>query len=411
MIAPMRPRERLPLIFLAFAAFVSLGLPDGLLGVAWPSIRATFRLPLSQLGPLLATSMVGYLISSFTSGQVVARIGIGRLLLISSILVAISLFGYAAAPWWWVMLACGVLAGLGAGAIDAGINAYAAASFSPRLITWLHASYGVGAMLGPLLMAAILSAGLVWRQGYAIMAIALTIMAVCFLFTLDLWNVKQPTSALKLKQNSAGVMDTLRRPIVWSGIALFFIYTGLEVSIGQWSYTLLTDGRGVRPWVAAVWVGIYWGSLAAGRVLFGAASQHISTAALLRFSTLCVPIAAALFWIAPTPLVGFIALALLGLTLAPIFPLLIAATPARLGQTYATQAIGFQVAAACLGTAALPGLAGVLARRQGVQVIAPFILIVALALLVLHEIVVWCARPPAPAFSPEDSFAVNPHIR
>lgn len=127
------------LIAIAFVAFVSLGLPDAILGVAWPSIRRTFDLSLSRLGDLIATSRVGYLLSSALSGSIVARTGVGRLLLGSSVLVTLSLALYATAPAWWVMVACGVLAGLGAGAIDAGINTSAAEKFPPRLVTWLHA--------------------------------------------------------------------------------------------------------------------------------------------------------------------------------------------------------------------------------------------------------------------------------
>ena len=150
---------------LAFAAFISLGLPDGLLGVAWPSIRATFGLPVSQLGPLLALIMAGYLASSFLSGALVARWGVGRLLVWSNVLIVVSCSGYALAPRWGVMLACGLLAGLGAGAIDAGINAYTAAHFAPRVMSWLHGSWGLGAALGPLIMTAVLASGLAWRWG------------------------------------------------------------------------------------------------------------------------------------------------------------------------------------------------------------------------------------------------------
>jgi hypothetical protein len=140
------------LLAIALAAFVSLGLPDAVLGVAWPSIRRTFSLPADQLGTLLASAMAGYLVSSFSSGAVVARLGVGWLLFWSSALMVVNSLAYALAPTWGVMVAASVLAGLGAGAIDAGINAFAAARFSPRRVSWLHASYGVGATLGPLLM-------------------------------------------------------------------------------------------------------------------------------------------------------------------------------------------------------------------------------------------------------------------
>lgn len=165
------------LLAIALLAFVSLGLPDGVLGVAWPSIRRSFGRPPSQLGSLLASAMAGYLTSSFSSGALVARLGVGRLLLWSSILMVVNSFAYALAPAWSVMVAAGLLAGLGAGAIDAGINAFATARFSPRLVSWLHACYGVGAMLGPLLMTAVVTSGLGWRWGYAVIGYLLAVMA------------------------------------------------------------------------------------------------------------------------------------------------------------------------------------------------------------------------------------------
>jgi fucose permease len=402
----MHPRPRSALIAISFLAFVSLGLPDGILGVAWPSIRASFRLPLNQLGVLLAASMVGYLVSSFTSGPVVARVGVGRLLLVSSVLVVLSLGGYAAAPVWGVMLACGVLAGLGAGAIDAGINAYAAAHFAPRLVNWLHACYGVGATLGPLVMTAVLTAGLAWRWGYGLIGAIVAAMAVGFLVTLDWWEDREgaahPATEVPADMRSepaVAMTATLRRPRAWAGVALFFIYVGLEVTAGQWSYSLFTESRGVRPGVAGVWVGVYWGCLTLGRVIFGAAAGRFPAEWLLRSGMAGAPLAAGLVWWNAAGVTGFLGLALLGFSLAPIFPLMISLTPVRLGRAHAAHAIGFQVSAGYLGAAALPGLAGILARRLGLEVIGPFLFAAALALLAIHEVTLGRirARGAAPA--------------
>src|SRR5512134_2834211 len=191
---PMRAgRLTVDMLFaIALVAFASLGLPDGVLGVAWPSIRRSFDLPPSQLGALLGSAMAGYLVSSFSSGVLVARIGVGRLLFWSSVLMVANSLAYALAPVWAVMLGAGALAGLGAGAIDAGINAFAATRFSPRLVSWLHASYGIGAMLGPLLMTAIVTSGLGWRWGYAVIGVLLAGVSVSFLVTIPLWAMARP---------------------------------------------------------------------------------------------------------------------------------------------------------------------------------------------------------------------------
>jgi fucose permease len=379
---------------LAFAAFISLGLPDGLLGVAWPSIRRTFDLPLSQLGPLLGLIMAGYLVSSFLSGALVARWGVGRLLLGSNLIVVASCAGYALAPRWPVMLTCGLLAGLGAGAIDAGINAYAAVHFAPRVVSWLHGSWGLGAALGPLVMTGVLAAGLVWRWGYAFVAIALTAMALAFARTRDWWGggpVASGAAPAVVPPAMAGMAETLARPAVWLHLVFFFLYTGLEASTGQWAYSILTEGRGMAPSLAGLWVGAYWGSLTAGRFACGVIAPRVSTDALLRACTLVAPVGAAFLWLDRGAL-ALGGLAMVGFVLAPIFPLTISATPGRIGRGYATHAVGFQVAAACVGGAALPAAGGVIARRLGLEAITTFQFVVAVVLLLLHEAVLVMAR-------------------
>ena len=397
-------RSQRRLVLLALAAFVSLGLPDGLLGVAWPSIRRTFDVPTSQLGAILAAAMVGYMVSSFTSGAVVARIGVGRLLLGSTLAMAGSLATYAMAPAWPLLLVGALVAGLGAGGIDAGINAFAAAHFTPRLVTWLHASYGVGAMLGPLVMTGMLMTDLGWRVGYAAVGLILGGMAAGFWLTLGLWS--RPALAGDAHtvevESSPGLLATARRPTVGLGIALFFVYTGLEVTAGQWTYSLLTEARGIRPAVAGLSVGLYWGSLTAGRLVFGTLTHRVSAEVLLRMAMLSAPVPAALIWWAPTPIVGFLGFVGLGFSLAPVYPLLISGTSPRVGAAHVPNAIGFQVAAAYLGAAAIPGLVGIVAQRAGLEVIGASLFGTSVILLLLHELT---RRQAGPSATPPEGSA------
>jgi len=381
-VSPFR-RGRAVLLGIAFLAFVSLGLPDGVLGVAWPSIRATIGVPLNQLGVLLAAAMVGYLVSSFCAGWLVARLGVGALLAWSSVLMVVNSWGYALASTWPVMVGCAILAGLGAGAIDAGINAFAAARFSAGVVTWLHASYGVGATLGPLLMTATLASRFGWRGGYALLGIVLTSMAIVFALTLDLWRVGPAEDGTA--RESGGLVATLGQPAVWPGVALFFLYTGLEVTAGQWSYTLLTETRGVAPAMAGTAVAAYWGSLTVGRLLAGALTPRVSPRVLLRAALVLAPIGGALVWSAGTAVLAVVGLMILGAALAPVYPLLTADTPRRVGTRYAMHAVGFQVSAAYLGAAAIPGAVGVAATWHGGDVIGLALVAVALAVLALHE--------------------------
>ncbi len=383
-----RPASHAPgLVPLAFLAFVSLGLPDGVLGVAWPSLRTSFGQPLDRLGLILMPMMAGYLLSSFSAGSLVRRFGVGRLLLGSGLLVAASAALFAAARGFSLVMAGGLLAGAGAGAIDAGINAFAATHFTPRLITWLHACWGLGAMLGPLAMTATLTAGLGWRIGYLELGVALLFLSAWFALTLRWWDDPPALSPEALPPRAAGpsLAEALGNPRVRANALLFLVYTGVEAGAGQWAYTFLTESRGMDPAAAGLAAGAYWGSILVGRLGFGLAAPHLSPALLLRAVTVAAPLATLVVCATHGGPGGFAGLCLLGLVLAPIFPLLIAETPTRVGARHAAHAIGFQVAAATLGAGTLPSLAGVLLRRVGLEALGPFLLAGTLTLLLLHE--------------------------
>ena len=193
-----RTLVRLGPVLLAYAAFIALGMPDGLLGIAWPSIRVDFGIPLDSLGLLLFASVTGYTTSTFLSGALVARIGVGRLLAISCGLTGAALVGYTLVPQWWMMVLLGIMAGLGAGAIDAGLNTYAAAHFRPGLVQWLHASYGVGVTIGPIIMTLALTTLDSWRVGYRVVAGFQVLMALAFALTLPWWANQQELSLIHI---------------------------------------------------------------------------------------------------------------------------------------------------------------------------------------------------------------------
>ncbi len=375
------------LVPLAFLAFVSLGLPDGVLGVAWPSLRRSFDRPIDQLGLVLLSTMAGYLASSFSAGAVLARLGVGRLLVTSSLLVAGSAFLWAATPWWPLVPAGAFVSGLGAGAIDASINAFAAARFTPRVMTWLHACWGLGAMIGPLVMTAVIASGHGWRRGYLLLAASLLAMAACFQLTLGLWQLPAAMTPATTSAGSAALRlrDALRERRVRGNALLFFLYTGAEASAGQWAYSLLTEARGMGPAAAGVGASAYWGSIFVGRLAFGLVVHHVPPARLLRVSMAGAPLAALVVCATRSGTGAAIGLFALGLLLAPIFPLLLSETPSRVGERHAAHAVGFQISAATLGAGALPALAGVLARHSGLESLGPFLLAATLALLLLHE--------------------------
>ncbi len=378
---------RIFLSVLAFLAFISLGLPDGLLGVAWPSIRLSFGLPLDALGVLLAFTTAGYLTSSFFAGRILRVLPIGSVLALSTAAAATALLGYALTPFWPLMVMLGFLAGLGGGAVDAGLNAYGATHFSARVLNWLHAFFGLGTTLGPLIVTAVLGAGLVWRWSYVVVGSAQVLLTVTFFVTRGRWlRVAETTASDKPPVVPARTRDTLRQPLVWLGMLVFFIYTGVELIAGQWSYSLLTLERGVAAGAAGVWVSLYWGGLMVGRILFGFIADRVPLASTLRICMLGVTAGSLLFWLEPTRALSLVGLVMIGFFLAPIFASLISLTPARVGAAHADSAIGFQIAAAGLGGATLAALVGVLARSLGLWVVGASLVLFALLLLGLYEV-------------------------
>ena len=361
------------LVILAYVAFIALGMPDGLLGVAWPSIRTSFSIPLDAIGLLLSVVVAGYMTSSFLSGPLIAHLGVGRVLAISCALTGMGLIGYTLVPQWWMMVLLGVFAGLGAGAIDAGLNTYVAANFGEGLMQWLHASYGIGVTLGPIIMTMALTTLNSWRVGYRVVGGFQLVLAACFVLTLAMWNQKDVPAdsgeSKRLTDYKTSMSETLRQPRVWLSALLFFLYVGAEVSLGTWTYTLLTESRGVAPAVAGFWAGSYWATFTVGRVVAGLFAKRMGVNRLALGGLVGALLGALLLSWNPFAAANLLAVALIGFAIAPIFPALISGTSQRVGDHFAANTIGMQMAASGLGTAIIPSLVGVLARRSSLEII------------------------------------------
>ncbi|SCG73248.1 MFS transporter [Micromonospora coxensis] len=410
---------RASLLLLAYLAFVSLGLPDGLIGVGWPSIRVDFGVPTEAVGLVLTAGTAGYLTSSVLAGFTLARLGVGRLLAVSTLLASLALTGYAASPALALMVGCALVLGLGSGAIDSGLNAYAAGAFGPRHMNWMHAFFGLGVAIGPLIMTAVLGAGLGWRWGYGIVAVAQLALATAFALTVRAWRdrsaaVAGPSAAVAGPVGPAGgpasadltaggpvtagtaagpapgraaavpVRETLRLPAVWLGAAAFAAYVAIEVAAGLWAFLLLTEGRGLAAAPAGLCVSGYWGSLFLGRVVQGLVAERLGTGRVLRASLVGMAVGAALVALpAPAP-VTVAGLFLLGFAAAPVFPLLTLTTAERVGAAHADRVIGVQIGAAGLGAALVPAGLGVLLGNTSVTLLGPALTVLALVLLALH---------------------------
>lgn len=399
------PRSSGGLLALAYLAFISLGLPDALLGVAWPSLRDTFQLSQAHLGAPVALAAGAYFISGMLAGRLIQGLGVGVLLAGSTALVAVGVLGYAASPLFVFILLVAPLIGFGSGAIDAALNTYAASHFSAKHMSWLHAAYAAGATAGPAIMTALLTRGASWRAGYAVVGGLLAALVLAFIATRRVWEVGPPATdvvmdapgnvgPVALHAPPVSGFSALRDGKVLLQVAIFFFYVGIEVTAGQWSYTLLTEARGVSAPTAGTWVSAYWGGLLAGRLVLGFIVHRVGQVRMLRLATVGVFLSTCLFAL-PGWAWGAAALPLLSFCLASIYPGLMAETPRRVGARFAPHAVGFQVSSATLGLAVVPSIGGLLSQRFGLEALGPLIVGCALVLVLLHERLVALTDRPA----------------
>ena len=266
-------KRSLLLLTLSYIAFISLGLPDGLHGVAWPGIRESFNLPIDAIALVMICATAGYSLSGFFSAAAVRFLGVGNLLALSCGLSSLSLLAYGLTPWWPLFAAAAVAGGLGAGAIDGGVNHYVEKHYSEKQMQWLHASFGIGITAGPIIITASIQLGGNWRIGYLVLFGLQAVLALLFYFTSHLWE--RVDDNLALSEDSAAaeieatIKETLKEPRAWLSMALFFLYVGAEIGLGFWVYSLLTESRGVDPAIAGIVTGSYWGMFTLGRFSAG----------------------------------------------------------------------------------------------------------------------------------------------
>ncbi|OPZ65304.1 MAG: putative transporter [Candidatus Aerophobetes bacterium ADurb.Bin490] len=359
------------LIGIVYISFISLGLPDGLQGVTWPSMMDFFKVPIDSLGVLLFTGTAGYLLTSFFSGRLIAVFGIGFLLAASCAVTGAALLGYAFAPDFITIAVLALIVGLAGGAIDAGLNAYAAENFSKRVMQWLHASYGLGVMLGPVIMVYFINMSNSWKSAYAASGILQILMAIIFFCTVRMWKGSRgaPDSA----QDAEPIKNTIIKPSSWVNMLLFFIISGAEAGVGIWAYTFLTEARGIGHSPAAFVAGAFWAAYTFGRVIAGAFSKYIKTYRLIYLCLVGALFGTALIWAGINTAADFTGVILSGLFIGPIFPALVSGTKKRVGGHHAFNMVGMQMAASGLGYAVLPGIAGIAARHWGLETLPLFI--------------------------------------
>jgi len=357
-------------IIASFLLYIVFGLPDGVFGTVWPNLRDDFSRSDGSLGLLILATAVGYATGGVASGYLIDRFTIGRLLPIAMTAALVALALVAGAPEWWIVMAGYVVLGTGWGVADAGVNAWMALTQGPRAMGMLHASYGIGAFLGPLLATAFVADGTAWRAPYVACA-AFTAVSVAVLVRARAGFAEAKTTPEISAQNAEVVGSTRLQALM---IAWFSMYVGVEVAVGSWSYTLLTEARGYTDESAGVLTSLYWGGLMGGRFVLAVVGNRVHPEMTLRLSTVAAAAATVLLWADPGGL-GGLALPFLGLTFSAMFPVVMGRTAVYLGEARAANAVGYQIGATSIGFTALPALIGVLADRSDVGVAAPVLLV------------------------------------
>lgn len=348
------------LLSVIYIAFISLGLPDALLGVGWPLMHQEFSAPLSMAGWIFMTIAGGTILSSLLSGKLLEHFDTKQVTFGSTLLTALCLFGFYWAPsiGWLFVLA--IPLGLGAGAVDAALNHYVAEHYEAHHMNWLHCFWGIGATGGPLVMAGVLTEN-GWRDGYLIIAAVQFGLALVLLLSFPLWKQKGQS----ISQHQETAVTTLERQFplgISYALVTFLLYCGVEALIGLWTSSYLVQTKQFSIATAAAWVSIYYGSITLGRFVSGFLSFRFTNKQMIRMGQ-SFALLGSIFFFIPTSATMLVGLILIGFGLAPIYPSMLHDTPNRFGSAQSKRLMGFQMAFAYTGSTFLPPLFGLLVSQ------------------------------------------------
>lgn len=375
------------LIVVIYIAFISLGLPDSLLGSAWPAMFRDFDVPLSYAGIITMMIAGGTIISSLMSDRLTRRFGAGLVTAVSVLMTAVALFGFSISGSFFLLCLWAIPYGLGAGAIDAALNNYVALHYASRHMSWLHCFWGVGAATSPYIMSYHLTRGLGWTSGYRFIAIIQVIVTVILFLSLPLWKKKSvAVDQHKLSSTPLSLVQTLKIKGVVIVLISFFSYIALETTAGLWASSYFVQYRGVDAEIAAKFASLFYLGITFGRFLNGFIADRIGDRRLIRFGSLIIVIGILMVGLpVAVNFLALIGLVVVGLGCAPIYPSIIHSTPVNFGKENSQAIIGVQMASAYIGGTFIPPLFGLIADVISIGVYPVYLLFFALLMFIMSE--------------------------
>lgn len=377
------------LLVIIYLAFISLGLPDALLGAAWPSMYPQFDVPVSYAGIISMIIALGTVVSSLQSDRLTKKLGTGKVTALSVCMTAMALFGFAASHSFGMLCLWAIPYGLGAGSVDASLNNYVALHYESRHMSWLHCMWGVGASAGPYIMGYALTAGWGWNSGYHIIAVLQIVLTAILLCSLPLWKQRpaevlqdgkvQPAKALSIREvlQLAGAREIL---------VCFFCYCALEQTTGLWASSYLTLHKGVSADTAATFASMFYLGITVGRALSGFLTMKLNDVQMIRLGEVIIGIGVLVMLLPFGRSLSLAGLILIGLGCAPVYPCVIHSTPAHFGADKSQAIIGIQMACAYVGTCLMPPVFGLIANHITVALLPVYLLIILVLMVIMHEL-------------------------
>lgn len=373
------------LLIVIYMAFIGLGLPDSLLGAAWPMMRVDLGAPLSLAGMVSMTCAAGTILSSLMSTRLVNRFGAGKVTAVSTAMTAVALTGYALAPAPWLLFLAAVPLGLGAGSVDAALNNYVALHYESKHMSWLHCCWGIGCTIGPVILSSCITSGAGWRMGYGVVIGLQAALAITLFLTLKLWKVNSPLQAAQQTEVKALTnAQALKLPGMKAVLLTFFLYCAAESSMILWTASY-AEFIGATKDQASLASSLFFIGITLGRGLNGFLAMRYSSKTLIRAGAVGMLLGVGLLFL-PLGYPGCLAGVLLfGLGCAPVYPCVIHETPHRFGAAASQAATGLQMAFAYVGSTFMPPLLGLLADALGLGLLPFWLLGLTLAMLICNE--------------------------